>query len=225
MIIPKFLKWVYNTGQPIITKLEEKPKLKVIDGKNFVSIKPIIENKEVGIFTDIVGYEEVKKIIKSMLDNTKVSILLDGAAGCGKSMFLHDINKFYPDISAYVNGTKVTKAGLFKILFEDEDNKIKYLLINEIDKMDEDTQETLLDLLEEGILSETQNNNVRSKKYDNISVFATSNDIGNLIYPLRTRFFKIKVKPYTHLQFKDIGQKVLTNKGLDENVISYIIET
>jgi ATP-dependent Lon protease len=104
---------------------------------------------------------------------------------------------------------------LFKILFDDKDNQIKILCINEIDKMDTDTQETLLDLLEEGIVSETLKSNVREKRYDNISVFATSNDIENLIYPLQTRMFKINIKPYTERQFWQIGQKVIAHLSID----------
>ena len=157
-----------------------------------------------------------------MLANTPVSLVLDGPAGTGKSMFLHDINRFYPN-SVYINGSKCTKAGLFKILFEDEKNQIKFLLINEIDKMDNDTQETLLDLLEEGIVSETLKSNVREKRYTDISVFATSNDIENLIYPLQTRFFKVRVKAYTKAQFREIGEKVLEQYSLYPTIIDYII--
>jgi len=97
------------------------------------------------------------------------------------------------------------------------------LLINEIDKMDTDTQETLLDLLEEGIVSETLKSNVREKRYTNISVFATSNDITQLIYPLQTRFFKVKVKAYTKAQFREIGEKVLEEYNLYPTIVDYII--
>lgn len=214
MIVLKLLKWLYNTNRPITTIPETA--FKPINIKRF---NGIVENihveKEKGIFNDIVGYHDVKKIINSMLNNLPVSILLDGPAGTGKSMFLHSINRYYSDSSVYVNGSKVTKAGLFKILFEDKNNKIKILCINEIDKMDSDTQETLLDLLEEGIVSETLKTNVREKHYKNISVFGTSNDVDNLIYPLQTRMFKIKIQKYTESQFWSIGQKVIAYLDLD----------
>jgi Holliday junction resolvasome RuvABC ATP-dependent DNA helicase subunit len=199
----------------------KEPKILIEEGKGvrkefgFKYVVKNIDDEPKDIFSDIIGYQDVKKIINSMLSNLPVSIILDGPAGCGKSMFLHAIDEHYQDRSRYVNGSKVTKAGLFKILFDDKDNQIKILCINEIDKMDTDTQETLLDLLEEGIVSETLKSNVREKRYDNISVFATSNDIENLIYPLQTRMFKINIKPYTERQFWQIGQKVIAHLSID----------
>src|SRR5215207_938339 len=160
IIIPKFLKWIYNTGQPTI--IQQKPI--TVDS---VKIHPMVQSvcsdvlaERKGIFSDIIGHNNVKTILTNMLDsvlknNIPVSILLDGSAGCGKSLFLKSIEKQYPQITKYIDGSKATKAGIFDTLIEDENNSIKFLVIDEIDKLDLDDQESLLTLIEDGRIIQT----------------------------------------------------------------------
>lgn len=176
------------------------------------------------IFDEIIGYDDIKKILKNMVDSEHpVSILLDGSAGCGKSMFLKAIEKAHLEETYYIDGSKATKAGIFNVLMEDEENKIRFLIIDEIDKLNIDDQESLLTLMEDGRLIQTQKNGTFSKTYDNLSVIAASNDKSNMLEPLLTRFFKIKIKDYTSSQFREIGEKVLAQYKLSNNVIDYII--
>ena len=194
-----------------------------------IVLKPIVSQiKEQDIFSDIVGYDEIKQILKNMIDSIyqnkqPVSILLDGSAGCGKSMFLKAIEKAHESEAYYIDGSKATKAGIFNVLFEDKENQIKFLIIDEIDKLAIDDQESLLTLIEDGRLIQTQKNGTFSKTYDNLSVIAASNDKKNMLYPLLTRFFKIKIKEYTKAQFREIGERVLEQYNLYPTVIDYII--
>ena len=180
------------------------------------------------LFGEIIGYPDIKQILKNMIDsiyknNTPVSILLDGSAGCGKSMFLKAIEKAHISESYYIDGSKATKAGIFNVLFEDKENTIKFLIIDEIDKLAIDDQESLLTLIEDGRLIQTQKNGTFDKTYDNLSVIAASNDKKDMLYPLLTRFFKIKIKDYTPAQFREIGERVLERYNLYPTVIDYII--
>lgn len=188
------------------------------------------QQKEKTIFEDIIGHDNIKKILQSMTDsvfksNLPVSMLLDGSAGCAKSMFLKDIEKFYKTESYYIDGAKATKAGIFDVLFEDTGNKIKYLIIDEIDKLNLNDQESLLTLIEDGRIIQTQKNGKKDKKYENLSVIAASNDKSNMLYPLLTRFYKIKIKDYTIEEFKTISRKVLLEQyKIDEGITEYIIQ-
>lgn len=237
MIIMKALKWLYRINKA------DKPDLhlvQLIRNRHYIDT-PNINNFEIAqvwqkqhqikvdviessIFSDIIGYENIKKILQTMLDSTTpISILLDGSAGCGKSMFLKDIERHYRYQTYYIDGSRATKAGIFNVLFEDENNQIRYLLIDEIDKLNISDQESLLTLIEDGRLIQVQKNGTMSKKYDNLSVIAASNDKNSILYPLQTRFYKIAIKDYTIDQFKEISRKVLQQYNLSQEVQEYII--
>jgi Holliday junction DNA helicase RuvB len=97
----------------------------------------------------------------------------------------------------FVDGSSTTKAGLIDSLFL---NNPKYLLIDEIDKMSTKDQAMLLNLMETGIVSETKHNKTRTANMKT-SVFATSNNVGDIITPLQSRFFVVELAPYTYEQF------------------------
>ncbi len=186
-------------------------------------------DKDVTIFDEIIGHENIKKILKNMIDSVfvkkkPVSILLDGSPGCGKSMFLKAIEQNFPSPQTYfIDGSRATKAGIFDVLFEDENNRIKILLIDEIDKLNLDDQEALLTLMQDGRLVQTQKNGKRSKTYDNLSVIAASNDKDKMLVPLLTRFFDIHIKDYTDYEIKYIGRERLKKYQLLPEVIDYIM--
>jgi MoxR-like ATPase len=209
---PKGTRWTDNIVQQV-----QKEILKPI---------PVPIQRDAGIFDDIIGYEDVKQIMKNMLSNQHpISILLDGSPGCGKSLFLKQIEKFYPGQTCYIDGSKATKAGIFGVLFDDIDNALRYLLIDELDKLNTNDQESLLTLIEDGRIVQTQKNGTMEKQYDNLSVIAASNLKEDILEPLLTRFYKIKIKDYTEAQFKEIAASILPQYKLDQIVIEHIIES
>src|SRR5688572_3002661 len=233
--IDKFLNTLNKMKQasPIfhaIEKLEAYQQVTFIQDKE-VEIKYKVEEiepeKEKNIF-EIIGHDNIKKILKSTVDSIfrhkrPVSILMDGSPGCGKSMFLKEIEKNFPPPQTYfVDGSRATKAGIFDVLFEDEFNKIKILLIDEIDKLDSQNQEALLTLMQDGRVVQTQKNGKRSKKYDNLSVIAASNDKDRMLEPLLTRFFDIQIKDYTDNEVLFITRKRLERYNLNQDVIEHI---
>ncbi len=70
-------------------------------------------------------------------------------------------------------------------------------------------QAMLLNLMETGILSETKHNKTRTA-YMKTSVFATSNNVSDIITPLQSRFFVVELPPYTYEQFYQISVHILT---------------
>jgi Holliday junction DNA helicase RuvB len=49
-------------------------------------------------------------------------------------------------------------------------------------------------------------------------IFATSNDTSNLIPALRSRFFTMKLEPYTYQQFCEITQRLLGLGGIGPEI-------
>jgi MoxR-like ATPase len=96
--------------------------------------------------------------------------------------------------SYFTDGSNSTKSGMIDYIFN---NKPKYLLIDEIDKMSTNDQTFLLNLMEEGIVSETKHGKTRTIQMKTW-VFASSNKVTNITRPLKYRFFTIKFKPYIH---------------------------
>jgi MoxR-like ATPase len=102
------------------------------------------------------------------------------------------------------------------------DNKPKYLLLDELDKLSRKDQTFLLNLMKTGIVSETKHNKTRRMEIKT-SVFATSNDVGKIIPTLRSRFFIVTLEPYTNEQFYDITVRLLTTSNrhnVDEEIAS-----
>ena len=79
----------------------------------------------------------------------------------------------------------------------------------------------LLNLMETGIVSETKYGKTRSAQMKT-SVFATSNNIKKLSDPLKSRFFIVKLEPYTYEQFLEITNELLSHHKIDGEVANVI---
>jgi hypothetical protein len=99
-----------------------------------------------------------------------VSILLSGPPASAKTMFLQALMKL--NCSYFMDGGNTTKPGIIDYIFE---NKPKYLLIDEIDKLPAEDKVFLLNLMDTGIVTETKYGKTRTT-YLRTSVFATSNN-------------------------------------------------
>jgi len=125
----------------------------------------------------------------------------------------HRLNDSY-----FADGVSSSKAGMMDYLLT---NKPRYLLVDEIDKMDHNDQVFLLNLMETGIVSETKYRKTRSTQIKT-SVFATSNNIKKLSDPLKPRFFIVELEPYTYKQFCQITKQLLSHHKIDGGVANVI---
>jgi Holliday junction DNA helicase RuvB len=118
--------------------------------------------------------------------------------------------------SHFIDCSSVTKSGIVDYIFE---NKPKYLLLDELDKLSKKDQTSLLNLIETGIVSETKYNKTRMMKIKT-SIFATSNNVEKIITPLQSRFFIVKLQDYTYKQFYGITVRLLTSNhyNVDEEI-------
>ena len=98
---------------------------------------------------------------------------------------------------------------MINYLFE---NDIKYLLVDEIDKLKKNDQTALLNVMETGILSETKMKGKTRQKKMNLWIFATSNEISKLAKPLRSRLMELHLEEYTLDEFIEITRRLLAKK-------------
>jgi Holliday junction DNA helicase RuvB len=174
--------------------------------------------KSTSLFDNIVGFEDIKEIFDMAINAEKpVHVLLCGPPASAKSLFMTSLTRL--DRSYYAVGTSSTKSGIFDYLFED---RPRYFVMDEIEKMNKRDQASLLNLMESGILSELKHNQKRSTQLKTW-VFASANSIGNLLPPLLTRFTVINIKPYSQEEFIEIAVQILEREeGLDIGIATTI---
>ena len=120
----------------------------------------ILSSAEEDIFEEVIGYFDIKRLFEmAIAAEEPVHILLGGPPASAKTVFMRSLLKLSP--SYFTNGTNTTKVGMIDYIFE---NRLKYLLIDEIDKMQNRDQVFLLNLMETGIVSETKHQKTRNMK-------------------------------------------------------------
>jgi Holliday junction DNA helicase RuvB len=169
----------------------------------------IATDTQEGLFQEIYGHENIKAILNMALRSGKpIHVLLTSPPGMAKTQFLLAIRNIFRGKSCFAIGSNSTKKGIIDLLFEKQP---QILLIDELETMSHDTQESLLNLMETGIISETKKTCRREMYLKNIKVFATSNDTRDILSPLLSRFLVLKIPPYTDQQFIEIAVQRLTN--------------
>src|SRR6266566_7205854 len=118
-------------------------------------------SQEERFFSSIYGYEDIKKLlVRCILAKESIHVLLTGPPACCKTMFLLEMAKGL-DKTYFMDATSASGPGIIDYLFE---NDIKYLLIDEIDKLQRKDQSVLLNLVENNVLIETKVCKTRKKE-------------------------------------------------------------
>jgi replication-associated recombination protein RarA len=153
-------------------------------------------------FNTIVGYDDVKNIIRRALDSEEsFNLLLWGEPASSKTLFLLELAK--QKGAVFFDCTNTTS----RILDVLEQERPKVILFDELEKMGR-FQNQLLNFLESGHIKVDQ----MKRQYDftikGAKVFATANDLNRLSSPLRSRFRRLHLSKYTKEQFLEIAIKV-----------------
>ena len=173
--------------------------------------KKHFDNSRSASFKEILGHYETKEILnKAIVSKNPVHILLVGRPGSAKTMFLLEINRLFKS-SIFVVGSNTTKAGLTNQLF---DNRPKFVLVDELEKMSYSDQNSLLHLMENGMVSETKINKTREMLLRS-SVFASANSTIKIAEPLLSRFLVVKIPDYSFEEFMDIAIFQLKREKID----------
>lgn len=213
-----------NLGIPLTGSVSVGFTLGFLKGKDKmkfckVLFSKILKTDHDNLFGDIIGYEHLKRLFRMALDSEfVVHILLVGPQASAKTMFLTSLINLKN--SYFADGTNSTKAGIIDYLFE---NRPRYLLVDEIDKMAPKDQAFLLNLMETGIVIETKYGKTRSAQIKT-SVFATSNNIKKISTPLQSRFFIVELEPYTYRQFYEITKQLLSRHKVEGGVADIIAD-
>lgn len=160
-------------------------------------------------FQEVVGYPELKRLfMKSIISKDPVHILLTGPPASSKSLFLLKLVEGL-DNAYFIDAVGASGPGMVEYMFR---NDIKYLLVDEIDKMKKNDQATLLNVMETGILSETKLRGKTRHKKISLWIFATSNEVEKLTKPLRSRFMELHLNEYSYEEYVEICQRLLYRK-------------
>jgi Holliday junction resolvasome RuvABC ATP-dependent DNA helicase subunit len=181
---------------------------------------------EEDLFDTIIGYSDIKKILMKCIMSSETEpmhVILDGAPASAKTMFLLAMQKKLRAEGVYfVDCSSATGPGLVDYLFE---NDVKFLLLDEVEKMPKSNQNVLLNVMETGMLTSTKVRKTRSKKM-NLSIYATTNEIDALSKPFRSRFMEFSLPEYTYRDFCDIAVKLLSARyGHGEELSLKIADT
>jgi MoxR-like ATPase len=163
------------------------------------------DNPEEAIFQDIDGYNDIKKLMmRCIVSPEPTHVILDGPPASGKTVFLLSMEKEL-DNTYFVDCTNATGPGMIDYLLSHD---VRYLLLDEVEKMSKKDQNVLLNMMETGVLTSTKVKKTYKKKM-NVSIFATTNDIDSLSKPLRSRFLEFSLPEYTFEEFVNVSVKLL----------------
>src|SRR5215204_4054277 len=167
-----------------------------------------IQFQEEAFFSEIIGYADIKRLlIRCIQSSEPMHIIFDGPPASAKSMFLLQMQRKLEDVY-FVDCTNASGPGMVEYLFK---NDVKYLLLDEVEKMSKADQNVLLNVMETGMLTSTKVRKTGSKKM-NLSIYATTNDIDAISKPIRSRFTELSLPPYSYNEFCNIGVKLLDTR-------------
>ena len=155
-------------------------------------------------FENIEGYDDLKDIVRRALDaEDNYNLLFVGPPATAKTLFLLGILESKTGV--YFDGSNTTN----RILDVLEEKRPKIICIDELDKMPRQFQDKLLNFIESGHIKVDQMRKQYDFKIKGAKVFAACNEITRLSKPLRSRFRRLHLPPYTEEQFLQVSTKVL----------------
>ena len=177
-----------------------------------------VRDRALKVFSRIEGLDDIKEMmLRALESHERAHTLLIGPPSSAKSMFMLEIEKFLGTKVYFTEGAGTSKAGLHRVIAEDQHKEI--IIIDEIDKMAMKDQEGLLTMMETGEFVSTKVRNTKNVKAD-IVIFATSNSTGRLSKPLLSRFTVFEIPEYSYPEFEAISVRVL--KRLPQNTVIQI---
>lgn len=160
------------------------------------------------LFESIEGHELTKRWIRRALEAEQPThILLVGPPGGGKTQFLQLLAGL--PRTRYATGPTMSSSGLFAYLLERPQTNL--LLIDELDKANEEDRYILLTLMESGKLTRLQHRAIEEERRI-VWVIAAANSSKGLEAPLRSRFIEIELPAYTPQEIARIAEAVLVKR-------------
>jgi len=159
-----------------------------------------------GIFSDIIGHDEVKELLRAcLLAEKPVHVLLAGPPALAKTLFLWDIERAVGERAVWLVGSASSKAGLWDLVAE---RQPRVLLIDELDKMNATDTAALLSMMEGGRLVRAKVGRELEVTHQ-VRVVAATNRLHGLSPELLSRFAVRKMKPYSRDDYLAVVKGVL----------------
>ena len=156
----------------------------------------------------VVGLEEEKAIVlRAVYSARPVHVLLAGPPASAKSLILSELERL-PGHLAF-SGATASKAGIRGYL--EEHPEVRYLLLDEADKLRGEDQAVLYRLLAEGILDVLLHGRHVHERRE-VRLFATANDVRRLQQPLLSRCIRLALAPYAAEEFRQVVLTVLVQR-------------
>src|SRR4030042_563431 len=195
--------------------------LRKLDGEEVdLDLKEPEERIPDDFLNTLVGYDDLKELIfRSLHAERPIHLLLIGPPASGKSIVLSEIGRL--PRSRFALGGGSPKAGITQLLTE---QRPRYLIIDEIDKANNEELSTLLSLMESGLVSITKGHRqeqIRMKTW----VFAGGNSLKSVAPELASRFEIKYLEPYTIEDFVIVAERVLTMGEKHTSAIAQLIAT
>lgn len=161
------------------------------------------------LFSDIVGYDDTKELIReALLTERPVHILLHGPPSIAKTMFLLDLETSGGEQALWLLGSGASKAGMWDLIAE---KRPRWLLIDELEKMNLADMSGLLSLMEKGRIVRAKVGRRLDEKLD-VWVIASANRINRLPAELLSRFAIRLLHEYNAQEFRTVVMNVLVRR-------------
>ena len=173
-------------------------------------------------FSKIYGLDSVKEnIFRVLIAKEQVNVLLIGPPATSKTLFMMEIKERCNDV-CYFDAANTSGAGLIESLYNHQ--KMKILIIDEIDKLKKNDLNSLLGLLNNGKIDKS----LKNMNYNfsmNCKIFATSNSNTKLSKPMRSRFQEYHLPEYSDDEFIEVVKFCLAEKitSITAEIISKIL--
>ncbi|MGI0046585.1 MAG: hypothetical protein ACREBB_05285 [Nitrosotalea sp.] len=161
------------------------------------------------LFADVVGYHEVKELLNRVISSqSPVHVLLVGPPASAKTLFQMEMEKL-PG-AFFLDGANITRAGLTDFLFSYD---IRYLVIDEMEEMNQKDLAALFSFMQTSQLSETKFGRTRTKDMKTW-IIGSCNNLSGFSRKLLSRFLRVRFRQYEYEQFSEICKFILQKKGL-----------
>lgn len=161
------------------------------------------------LFEDVVGYEDIKFLLKRGITTDKiVNFLLIGPSGSAKTVFLMSLSEKLSNAIMISQSSEATAPGFIDEMFKREP---KYMLFDELDDMSTDDIKALSSYTETGILQETKYGKNR-KMETNTKTFAAANETNPIPNNIINRFVDLYFEPYTRDEYIEVCENILPRK-------------
>lgn len=171
------------------------------------------------LFKSVVGYDDVKTYFMKIISSQRnMGAIMIGPPASAKSMFLMELSRL--PRSRYITASSATKAGLSDILIEYEPD---ILLVDELDKANPRDYDTLLSLMEDGIVQKNHHS-MHIQKVLHTKVFAAANR-DTMPPEIHSRFITLRFRKYTEPELREIGSNILTmREHVAPDIASMIVD-